>query len=123
GLISLGEALQKSERYEKRASTTATRYALGAMQEVDPEYTRIGKEEADRVSDAIRTGLRDLGSYAEYRLQGSVPLNVHIRGASDVDLLVLLGEWLTYDRDGVRANTYSAYTKPGTVLDDVVELR
>lgn len=123
GLISLGEALQKGERYEKRAATTATRYALGAMQEVDPDYTRIGREEADRVSDALAAGLREVGSYAYYRLQGSVPLNVHIRGASDVDLLVLLGEWLTYDRDGIRANSYSAYTKSGTVLDDVIELR
>jgi hypothetical protein len=123
GLVTVEAALAKSERYERRASTTATRYALGAMQEVDPDYTRVGIEEADRVIEQLTSGLRDVGTYAEYKLQGSVPLNVHIRGASDVDLLVLLGPWLTYDRAGPRANSYTAYTGTVSVLQDVKDLR
>lgn len=122
GLVTLDEALRKSERYETRAATTATRYALGAMQEVDPAYTKVGIDEADRVIEQLKSGLTDVGTYGHYRLQGSVPLNVHIRGASDVDLLVLLGPWLTYDRSGARANSYSAYTGV-SVLQDVTKLR
>jgi hypothetical protein len=123
GLISLNDALAKSERYERRSAQSATRYALGAMQEVDPDYTRVGREEADRVIEQLRSGLDAVSTYAYYRLQGSLPLNVHIRGVSDVDLLVLLGRWLTYDRSGARANSYTAYSGRGSVLLDVIDLR
>lgn len=123
GLVSLNEALAKSERYETRSKQSATRYALGAMQEVDPDYTRVGREEADRVIEQLKSGLDAASTYAYYRLQGSLPLNVHIRGVSDVDLLVLLGPWLTYDKGGSRANSYSTYTGRGSVLLDVIDLR
>ena len=39
------------------------------------------------------------------RLQGSVPLDVHIRGVSDVDLLVLETSFLTYARYGARGQS------------------
>ena len=61
-----------------------TTFALGAMQEVDPTYTRISIETAERVSNQLSK--RTSGNL-EFELQGSVPLNVHIRGVSDVDLL------------------------------------
>lgn len=122
GNISLNSALMKTEHYERRTATTATRYALGSMQEVDPDYTRVGIEESDRVKEQLRSGLNDVSTYAYYRLQGSLPLNVHIRGVSDVDMLVLLGPWLTYDRSGSRANSYGSYVGQG-VLYDVIALR
>ena len=87
-----------TENYQKRASTTQphTRYALGAMQEVGPSYTQIGIDTATRVGKQLVA----LSMAVDFRLQGSVPLNVHIRGVSDVDLLTLaIGYW-TYDRHG-----------------------
>ena len=42
------------ESYAKRAAAQKhTKYALGAMQAVDPDYTRISLEEADRVKDLM----------------------------------------------------------------------
>lgn len=109
------------ESWESRAAGKPyTRYALGAMQEVDPDYTRISMDTAGRVANQLgkRVGTFNL----EFRLQGSVPLNVHIRGVSDVDLLTLIDEqFLTYDRTGIRSNTYTP--SPVTSLQQLTDLR
>lgn len=92
------------ESYTKRAASQRhTKYALGAMQAVDADYTRIGIEEATRVGKQLHSGLAKQGLEAEFRLQGSVPCDLHIRGVSDVDLLVLEGRFIRYDTQGVRA--------------------
>lgn len=106
------EVLSKSlvsESYQNRVSATHphTRYALGAMQEVSADYTRIGLETAERVGKQLVA----LSMAVDFRLQGSVPLNVHIRGVSDVDLLTLTTGYLTYDRHGSRSLA-SHYTSP-----------
>jgi hypothetical protein len=93
----LAKSLQ-AEAWQGRApSQPNTRYALGAMQEVGPDYTRISIETAERVGRQLANDI----SSVEFRLQGSVPLNVHIRGVSDVDLLVLDTSFLIYDSMGV----------------------
>lgn len=115
------EAMAKRERYEGRASSAATRYALGAMQAVDPDYTRICREEADRVIAQLEGGLAAVSKTADYRLQGSVPLDVHIRGSSDVDLLVLHGTYITFDAAGARSHTYTPLAL--SMLAEVIALR
>jgi hypothetical protein len=102
------ELIRKSaitEAYQKRstASKPNTRYALGAMQEVSPEYTRISIETAERVGRQLHQGLTSAGFGIEFRLQGSVPLNTHIRGVSDVDLLNLSTSFFTYATSGARS--------------------
>jgi len=102
------EILAKSiveESWEKRAAKTKpyTRYALAAMQEVSPDYTRISIETAERVGRQLDTKLTTAGFSVEFRLQGSVPLNVHIRGVSDVDLLNIDTSFLTYSVNGQRS--------------------
>lgn len=99
------------ESWQKRAQGKPyTRYAIGAMQAVDPDYTRIGVETADRVSKQLAAGLT---TSVEFRLQGSVPLDVHVRGVSDVDLLTLDTTFYTYATYGVRA-VQGQYTSPTT---------
>lgn len=103
-----GDLLRKSyltEDYQKRAASDKpnTRYALGAMQEVSPDYTRISLETAQRVGRQLEQGLTNAGYLVEFRLQGSVPLNTHIRGVSDVDLLNLDTNFTTYYVSGARA--------------------
>lgn len=101
------DVLQSSivtETYAKRSQNPHTRYALGSMQEVGPSYTRISLDTAERVGAQLRAKLTFPVSL---RIQGSVRLNVHIRGVSDVDLLALDDRFLTYDRTGCRAHTYS----------------
>lgn len=89
------------EAWERRARDKPyTTFALGAMQEVDPTYTRISLETVDRVRNQLE---KRLSANVEFELQGSVPLNVHIRGVSDVDLLVLDTSFFTYDPSGAIA--------------------
>lgn len=111
------------EAYEKRTSNKATRYALGAMQEVDPRSTQISLEEADKVERNLTDGLKAEYLYPDFRLQGSVPLNVHIRGASDVDLLVIEGVYLKRELCQISLRSYSPYSGRGTLVDDVLYLR
>lgn len=96
------------ERYEKRSSSKATRYALGTMQEVDPDYTTISYAQGDRVKNQLKNGLKDLIPVT-FEYQGSVPLNVHIKSVSDVDLLVLLDNFITVNLDGAK-NKAGHYT-------------
>lgn len=88
---------------ERRQSKPFTAYAIGAMQPVDAQYTRVSREEAKRVEDQLKPRLTARGIPTEYRIQGSVALDVHIRRVSDVDLLALDRSHLTYDRHGVMA--------------------
>lgn len=87
------------EAYEKRSQNKATKYALGAMQQVDPTYTQNSIEQGERVKNQLKRNL-DGDIPVEFEYQGSVPLNVHIRGVSDVDLLVLRTDACTYDPSG-----------------------
>ncbi len=109
------EAIAKSyleEEWQKRAkSQPYTRYALGAMQEVGKDYTRISIETAERVGKQLDSGLTAAGFAVDFRLQGSVPLNVHIRGVSDVDLLNLDTSFFTYHTHG-RKSQIGLYTSP-----------
>jgi hypothetical protein len=115
---SAGELLRKSsltEDYQKRSAADKpnTRYALGSMQEVTPDYTRISLETAQRVGRQLEQGLTNAGFQVEFRLQGSVPLNTHIRGVSDVDLLNIDTSVLTYFVVGARSRA-GLYTHPTT---------
>lgn len=111
------EILKKAkllESWQKRAQKPYTKYTLGAMQEVGPDYTRISLETARRVGQQLLNGLAKQGLPVAFRLQGSVPLNVHIRGVSDVDLLTVDGNFLTYARAGRWATAGGVYTSPTT---------
>lgn len=116
------DVLNKSfldESYQRRATSQKhTQYALGAMQEVGPDYTRISLNTAERVGQQLE---QKLAIPVTFKLQGSVPLNVHIRAVSDVDLLTIDSRMLTYDRTGCRANTYS--TTHLTSLSALLEMR
>lgn len=93
-----------TESWQRRAPTQPyTRYALGAMQAVAADYTQKSRDEATRVGKQLEDNLTGV----ETELQGSVPLDVHIRGVSDVDLLVLRTDFLVYDQSGVRASMYT----------------
>lgn len=118
------QPLRKSfEAYESRGQTDTVRYALGAMQEVDPEYTKNSYEEGDRVKDALQSGLTAADIEATFDYQGSVPLNVHIRGVSDIDLLVLDDRILTYDQNGLRSARGGYTPVSRSVTSYMTELR
>lgn len=115
--------IAKQESWEtKAADKPNTRYALGAMQEVDADYTRISTETAMRVANQLEKRIADFN--LEFHLQGSVPLNVHIRGVSDVDLLTLItAQFLSYDPCGLRASSGAYYPTTLTSLQQLKDLR
>lgn len=122
------EVIAKSvvgEKWQQRAGGQPnTRYALGAMQEVGAEYTNKCLETATRVGQQLETELTRLGFSVGFELQGSVPLNVHIRGVSDVDLLTLDVNFRTYDRAGIwsLAGVYQHHTSR-TSVEVLADLR
>lgn len=115
------DSVNLREAYESRATTEAIKYALGAMQELETKYTRICIEDGDRVRDQLKTGLNNADIPVDFEYQGSVPLNIHIRFASDIDLLVLHDGFVTLDWSGPRAGAYNR--RGGSVLSDMLNLR
>lgn len=113
-----------SETYQKRSNGHHTRYALGAMQAVATSYTALSIAEAERVQAQIATRLDRDGLSCTFRLQGSVPGNIHIRGVSDVDFLVLEPRFHHYDETGVlaKAGHYRTPYRPSAV-DTLLDLR
>jgi hypothetical protein len=109
------------EAYEARAQSAASRYALGAMAEVNPRYTEISVEECVRIANQLTKNLGSESVYCDYRLQGSVPTNTHIRGISDVDFLVIIRDQHWFDRNGPKANQYVSYS--GDLFQDLKKLR
>lgn len=104
------------EQWEKLPTGSFTRYAVGAMEAVDAKSTQISKDTAERVGQQLAKGLT---MPVEFRLQGSVPLDVHIRGVSDVDLLTIDRRMLTYAVGGARVWSYypTALNSLGTLLE------
>lgn len=93
------------EDWEKRGTSSQrwTRYAIGAMQAVGKKYTEVSEQTGERVASQLRDRLAKAGVDAEFRLQGSVPLDVHIKRVSDVDVLAITKDFYTYNNTGVRA--------------------
>ena len=95
------------EEYQRRAPRSESlQYALGAMQEVNAEYTKVSHQEKDRVTKQLFDGFKLLNKNIEVELQGSLALNIHLRRYSDVDLLVLPSDYLIYDKSGSGAGNY-----------------
>ena len=74
------------------------KYVRMAMMAVDEEYTRKTKQAGEAAKDHLK---RDL-SNVEYRYQGSVMTDTHIRGGSDIDLLVLCTKFNHTDISRIR---------------------
>jgi hypothetical protein len=125
-LESIINSIPRAESWESRGAGNQphTRYALGSMQAVSDTYTRISKETAYRVANQLKDRLAKCEIHPEFRLQGSVPLDVHIKGVSDVDLLTLSNELYTYDPKGAVA-LRGGYKYPAkrTSLEVLNELR
>lgn len=81
--------LRTQEDYEKLSESASIKYAIGAMAAVDSLSTRISIQEGERVADTLISMLDNEGILATKEIQGSVALDIHIQGHSDVDMLIL----------------------------------
>lgn len=105
------------EKFTKIQYPESVKYAIGSMQAVEQEYTENSYAEGDRVANQLKAGV---SMPVEFDYQGSVPLNVHIKGNSDIDLLVLCTAFVTTDSQ--ITHLYQKYQgKPA--IDELKELR
>jgi hypothetical protein len=106
------------EVYDRISEDEAVRYAVGAMQPIDPEYTQNTFEEGERVKSQLDRGLNQPFTTAEFEYQGSVTNDTHIKAHSDIDLLTLHAGFYTIQPPGVPAFVYQ-----GDVIADLRNLR
>jgi hypothetical protein len=114
-------ALSRREAFESLAEPPNVKYALGSMQPVGADYTKKSYEEGNRVRDRLIEGFQHVTRVA-FDYQGSVPLDVHIRGNSDVDLLLLNNEFVTHDATAPQYKAYGPYYGKAPV-DELLHLR
>ncbi len=81
-----------SESFEKEKGEY-TKYILGAMKPVEAKYTKRLIEQGDRVESQLAGRLDVEYSNLEFRRQGSVSNNTHIKYYSDVDVLVVIDKF------------------------------
>lgn len=87
-------------------ASDAMRYVRAAMKGVNEAYTIRSREAGEMVKNHLNNGgLKD----AVYRYQGSVMTNTHIRGYSDIDLLVISDKFYTYDSSNVSKALNESY--------------
>ncbi|MGB3431733.1 hypothetical protein [Achromobacter sp.] len=107
--------------YQNKTKSRSFQYALISMQEVDAKYTAISYREAERVAKQLDSGLLKNGNAVTVELQGSLPLNVHLRRVSDVDMLVWPWAFFVYDSYGVAASSYTA--SANNAVSQIITLR
>lgn len=73
------------------------KYVRYAMKGVEPEYTQRSRLAGERVQNHLKENLSDV----VYKYQGSVMTNTHIKGSSDIDLLVICDKFYTFDRKSI----------------------
>jgi hypothetical protein len=108
-----------NEVYERMTETSsAVKYAIGAMQPIDPAYTENTYREGERVRNQLEKNLTGYNVACEFDYQGSVTNDTHIRAKSDIDLLTLHCSFISLDPPQVPTNPYY-----GDPVDDLIRLR
>ena len=111
-----------NEVYDRmRETSTTVRYAIGAMQPIDPEYTANTFKESERVRNQLEKNLGNYGISCEFDHQGSVTNDTHIKAHSDIDLLTLHTAFVTLDPP--QRPAYPSQWYQGDPLIDLIDLR
>lgn len=114
---------RSQESYERLQENSAIKYVIGAMAPVSADSSRISKEEGERVATTLIDLLKTSGINAEKRMQGSVALDIHIEGHSDVDMLIIKSGVITVERPTLPGKYYSDASDTRPMVDIVKELR
>lgn len=96
----------------------AQEYVMSAMEELPSRSTEISYEEGDRVKKHLLEELPTYGFNPDFRYQGSVPCNTHIKYHSDIDLLVIIDKFETVENPARIRNRYM-----GDPKEDLTQLR
>jgi hypothetical protein len=112
------EDLMIKEAYAHVKEDEPIRYIIGAMAEIDPDYTKKTYSEAERVQNQIITGLNRHSLGADFEYQGSITKNTHIRAHSDIDVLTLEKRFHSLENPQVPPNPYK-----GDTVADLCQIR
>ena len=82
-------AVAFDEAYDRIQDDEVIKYVVGTMQPIDKEYTKKTFEEGDRIKNQLSGELVALAEQVDFRYQGSVSNDTHVRVHSDLDLLVI----------------------------------
>jgi hypothetical protein len=104
-----------NEAYRSIAQSDSVRYVIGAMQPIDPEYTSNTYKQGERVRNQLENRLTDT---CQYKYQGSVTNDTHIKAKSDIDLLVIIDKFFSLEDPQVPQSPYK-----GDPLKDLLNLR
>jgi hypothetical protein len=113
------KAAGANEVYERMQETSsAIKYAIGAMQPIDQAYTDNTYREGERVRNQLEKNLGGHSLVCEFDYQGSVTNDTHIRARSDIDLLTLHCAFVSLDPPQRPSRPYH-----GHPVDDLLLLR
>ncbi|TMU85862.1 hypothetical protein FGG79_11740 [Bacillus sp. BHET2] len=105
------------ESYEYISEGSSIKYVLGAMKAVDKKSTDITLGEGERIKNQLDS-LKDKGFDVEYKYQGSVTNNTHIRAHSDIDILTIHKSFVTLESPLKPSLPYQ-----GNPVNDLCDLR
>lgn len=110
----LGDSKQFSAK-KKGEAENAQDYAVDSMKEIPtaPSY-----EAGEKIKKHLKEKLPSYGFNPDFKYQGSVICNTHIKYHSDIDLLVLIDRFITVERPD---DSFAAYK--GNVIEDMQALR
>lgn len=117
----LDESIQKavmSKSFSDINISESVKYALEAMSEIDPSYTKNTYLASENIRGNLTTGLNKKGLSVEYRHQGSIETNTHIKIHSDIDILVFTDKYFSVEPPVTVVSVYQ-----GDPLNDLKELR
>jgi hypothetical protein len=106
------------EVYKRLSEDDAVKYAVGAMQPIDPTYTANTYEQGNRIRDQLKEAYASTGISSSFDYQGSVTNDTHIRAHSDIDLLSIHERFFTLEPPLVPAHPYL-----GDPIADLMEMR
>ena len=115
--------LRPTESYEKVKESDSVKYVIGARAPVNETSTKVSIQEGERVAKTLISLLETDGIITEYRLQGSVALDIHIEGHSDVDMLILKKNVIQIQRPALPSTFYTDASDKRDMILQVQELR
>lgn len=107
-----------TESFSESEIDEANEYVSKAMEELPKRSTEISYEEGDRVKNHLKEELPNYGFKPDFKYQGSVPCNTHIKYHSDIDLLVIIDKFETVENSARIRNIYT-----GDPKEDLMQLR
>ncbi|WP_249714799.1 hypothetical protein [Pectobacterium polaris] len=112
-----------NEFYENVRESDSIKYVIGAMASVNTASTNVSIQEGERVANTLIGMLNTSGISTEFKLQGSVALDIHIEGHSDVDMLILKKDVLLVQRPALPSTNYIDAPDQRDMIVQVKEIR